>query len=187
MVKRFQHAYNAIEDAYPCIGIDLVATGLVHDESSKSHTLNRFFTKYVDNAHDANGIVLQEETTVVEQSFKATPKKKSTLFFGNVSTPSPQYASPTLPISPVISEETPVEETFQCDRCKHTMPLIEIEEHSDYHFALDLQAEGRITSSTITPSTQTPASNKKGKTTNKKRKVEDEKKKLTMFFQPRSS
>lgn len=183
LMKRFQQAYNAMEDGYPCIGIDLMANGLVHDESSKSHTLNRFFTKSIDSAHDANGIIAHDEV-MIEQP--VITKKKPNLFFSKQQTP--LIGLPPPPISPVIVQQDEPQqkkvETWECDKCKQTILISELDEHTDYHFALDIQREGRLPTGTASPPTQSTNSNKKRKPV---RKEVDKKKKLAMFFQPRSS
>jgi DNA polymerase eta len=107
--------YNSLEDAYPCIGIDLCASGLAEDESSKSHTIHQFFTKSKDtNAHCANGAT----------NVKQLDEKKPALFFFH-------------------NNKQATEETYLCDKCNQFVPIASIEEHSDYHFALDLSNEDR--------------------------------------------
>lgn len=144
--------YNSLEDAYPCIGVDLCASGLVEDETSKSHTINQFFTKSKDtNAHHANGKIIE---------LKHTEKKltrRATLFFNNNS----KQAS--------TSKE---EEMFVCDKCNQSIPIVSVEEHSDYHFALDLLNQDR----------QQPTQKRK----NVVQSTKDEKKlKRSLFFQPK--
>lgn len=126
LTKKFEKAYNSIEDAYPCIGIDLVASGLSLDESATSHTLNRFFNKSSTTAHDANGRN-KEEVPISEKKEEDTKKRSKASFFKNS----------TRTTSNTVSQE----ETYMCDACKKPISILEVEEHSDYHFALNLQEE----------------------------------------------
>jgi DNA polymerase eta len=225
LAKKFQHFFNAIEDGIPCIGLDLVASGLMHDESSKSHTINQFFTISKDSAHDANGIVNNNDVDMTEKEPK---KKKNMLFFAKQTTPTitpkppPPVGSPST--SAVSFEEMKTEEmkteemkeatddvaelfalleesektmaeeseTWVCDKCKKIILLSEVDEHTDYHFALEISQQDRIPPSTATISVSTSSSSSttaKKRKPNKKRNSgnDDKKQKLSTYFQPHSS
>ncbi|KAG2231529.1 hypothetical protein INT48_002923 [Thamnidium elegans] len=142
-------------DAYPCFGLDLVASGLSHDESSKSHTLNRFFTTSSTSAHDAN-------STSHKATDSATTKNEGNrnLFFKK-----------TLPVADAEHAET-----WVCDNCKQTVSIADIDEHTDYHFALEISKQD---DDQIPPNTFVK---RKSPLTN-----EDKKKKVNNFFLPRYS
>lgn len=211
MAKRFQHFFSAIEDAYPCIGLDLVATGLLHDESSKSHTINRFFTRSATSAHDANGIVINNNNNNALDEKETQKKTKNMLIFAKQvspsNTPTPatvSNSSPSISISSMsfseqqdqeMKEEQGTEQedaakTWSCDKCNKTILLSEVDEHTDYHFALEISQQDRVPpSSANTSSSSSSSSAKKRKlnnTKNNRDKKDDKKQKLSMFFQPRS-
>lgn len=151
LLKKFQQSYNSIPYAYPCFGLDLVASGLSHDESSKSHTLNRFFTTSSSSAHLANSTMNQP----------AEPTKTKKLFF--------KKPSPVNFVKPAVDVEHA--ETWVCDNCKQTVSVADIDEHTDYHFALEISQQGDTTS---VKRRKSPPAN------------EDKKKKVNNFFLPRS-
>lgn len=62
---------------------------------------------------------------------------------------------------------------WKCDKCFKSIPIDEVDEHTDYHFALDLQLEERATSQpNVVGSVKRP-------------KVEQGPSKRNLFFQPR--
>lgn len=190
LAKKFQHAYNSQGDSYPCIGIELLASGLVHDESSKSHTINRFFTKSDHSAHDANGVDIPDEVVLSKEPIVTKIEKKpKSLFFAKqpvateTSVPSPATTTTTTTTMEVQPE------TWKCDRCKQNILISELDEHTDYHFALDLQKEDRLPPSTASSSNPSPPV-KKRKTSKKgspSTSESDKKISLASFFRPRSS
>lgn len=188
LAKKFQHAYNSQGDSYPCIGIELLASGLVHDESSKSHTINRFFTKSDHSAHDANGADIPDE--VVHSKEPIVPKiekKPKSLFFAKQPVKTESFVPSSATTTTTTEELQP--ETWKCDKCKQNVLISELDEHTDYHFALDLQKEDRLPPSTASSSNPSPPA-KKRKTTKKGSpsiSENDKKKNLASFFQPRSS
>ncbi|GAA5804315.1 hypothetical protein HPULCUR_009802 [Helicostylum pulchrum] len=147
LLKKFQQSYNSIPDAYPCLGLDLIASGLSHDESSKSHTLNRFFTTSSTSAHLANSTIIHPPP----------PVTKKNLFFKK-----------PLPVKPTDAE------TWVCDNCKQTVSVADIDEHTDYHFALEISQQDSNAPNTSVKRRKSPPTN------------EDKKKKVNNFFLPRS-
>ncbi|CAO3654525.1 unnamed protein product [Mucor hiemalis] len=136
------------------------------------------------SAHDAKGADIPDEMVYDKESAVSTIEKKpKSLFFAK---------QPVAPECSAAASTTAVEaqiETWQCDKCKQTVLISELDEHTDYHFALDLQKEGRLPSSTASSSSPFP-STKKRKITKKgspSTSNSDKKKKLASFFQPRSS
>lgn len=164
LYKKFATLYSSLEDAYPCIGIDLCASGLTEDESSKSLTINQFFTKSKDtDAHHANG------TTVGLKFNKQHDYTSRASFFENN-----KQAN--------ANEES---ETYECDKCNHSIPIVAIEEHSDYHFALDLLNQDKQQQPQQRPPQQRPPQQQKRKNTST---TEEEKKlKRSLFFQPKKN
>ncbi|KAI9349347.1 hypothetical protein BD770DRAFT_446117 [Pilaira anomala] len=136
LFKKFQHTYNLIPDAYPCKGLDLVATGLSHDESSKSYTLNKFFTTSSTSAHEANRNLTFEKHTIKSTTTTTTiideiPKQKSNK--------TPFFPTKQQPSSSSRSQENT--NSWVCDSCNQPIPISEIEEHTDYHFALEISQQ----------------------------------------------
>lgn len=128
MLKKFQHTYNLIPDAYPCKGLDLVATGLSHDESSKSYTLNKFFTTSTTSAHEANrNLTFETHTTILDPKQKTNKK--------------PFFSTKQQPSSSRLQEN---KDTWVCDNCNLPIPISEIEEHTDYHFALEISQQDQL-------------------------------------------
>lgn len=167
-----------MEDGYPCIGIDLMASNLSFDESVKSHTINRFFTKSKDSsAHSANGIEEQllKQSADIESSKSSSNKAQGSLF------------------SKCNGQEQQQQgETYLCDKCNQHILIASVEEHSDYHFAMDLmneerqQAQQNRSSSSPSSNTATPStSTKKRKSQPKRLSEDDRKQKRSLFFQPK--
>ncbi|KAL7320120.1 N-acetyltransferase eso1 [Mucor circinelloides] len=175
LAKRFANMYNSMEDGYPCIGLDLMASNLSFDESVKSHTINRFFTKSKDaSAHSANGTEEQllKQTADTESSKRNSNKIQGGLFS--------KYN---------IQEQQG--ETYLCDKCNQHILVTCVEEHSDYHFAMDLMNEERQrsqqsqSSSSSSSNTASPAPTKKRKAQPKRLSENDRIQKRSLFFQPK--
>lgn len=179
LAKKFAQMYNSMEDGYPCIGLDLMASNLSFDESVKSHTINRFFTKSKDaSAHSANGLeeqlLKQAADTESSKSNNRSNKTQGGLF------------------SRYNAQEHQQSETYLCDKCNQHILIASVEEHSDYHFAMDLMNEERqqlqqnrsssSPSSTTTPPSLAP---KKRKSQPKRLSEDDRKQKRSLFFQPK--
>ncbi|KAI7893560.1 uncharacterized protein EV154DRAFT_501589 [Mucor mucedo] len=94
LMKKFQQTYNALPGAYPCRGLDLVASGFSVSESS-SRSLTSFFSK-----------------APVEPRAKSPPRKE---------------------------KETDLR--WQCDKCQERVHVRDIDEHTDYHFALEISQQ----------------------------------------------
>ncbi|CAG5123627.1 unnamed protein product [Candidula unifasciata] len=92
-----------------------------------------------------------------------------------------------------------VDDFMECDKCGELIPIWEMPEHSDFHFALELQKEtndassaaafsGRSMTSTATKATSLPAIKRKSsspsnaKKGGKKKKVDKSVQPLTVFF-----
>lgn len=104
LIKKFQQAYNALPDAYPCRGLDLVASSFSVAESS-SRSLTQFFTK-------------APSRPVGELS--SSPKKEA-------------------------SSSKIEEDTWECDKCQERVHIRDIDEHTDYHFALEISQQDNTT------------------------------------------
>ncbi|CEP12185.1 hypothetical protein [Parasitella parasitica] len=179
LAKRFEALYNSMEDGYPCIGLDLMASNLSFDESAKSHTINQFFIKSKEaSAHSANG---KEETPprVKPETSIAQCRKNNNIQGG------------------LFSFNEQMGETYLCDKCNQNVPIISVEEHSDYHFALELMNEERqqflqnrspSSPSSAAASNTSPSQLKnatKKRRTNQEKSNQDKKQKKSLFFQPK--
>lgn len=176
LAKRFANMYNSMEDGYPCIGLDLMASNLSFDESVKSHTINRFFTKSKDaSAHSANGT---EEQLLKQTADAESSKRKSNKIQGGL-------------FSKNNIQEQQQGETYLCDKCNQHILVTSVEEHSDYHFAMDLMNEERQrlqqsqSSSSSSSNTASPAPTKKRKAQPKRLSENDRIQKRSLFFQPK--
>ncbi|KAI8365435.1 hypothetical protein EDC96DRAFT_191143 [Choanephora cucurbitarum] len=165
LAKKASVLFNSLNDTYPCYGLDLCAYGLAPDESSKSHTLNRFFIKSdkTISAHHANGLehaMLTNSTTTTSKQQKV---KKNLFHFYMDKTSSHQD-----------------EALFVCDKCQQKVPTNHAAEHADYHFALELSLKER-------EQQRHPTQDKKRKSTVTDQEKQEKKPKKSLFFQPRSS
>ncbi|GAN05400.1 DNA/RNA polymerase [Mucor ambiguus] len=180
LAKKFASVYNSMEDGYPCIGIDLMASSLSFDESVKSHKINRFFTKSKDaSAHSANGIEEQLLKQAVDTETSETSSGSSNKAQGGL-------------FSRSDAQEPQKGETYLCDKCNQHILIASIEEHSDYHFALDLMNEERqqLQQNRSSPSpspnvASAPSTTKKRKSQPKRLSEDDRKQKRSLFFQPK--
>lgn len=173
-----------MEDGYPCIGLDLMASNLSYDESFKSHTINRFFIKSNDaTAHSANGLEelqVDVKPTVVDikNNNNNNNNKAQRGLFSHVTTNN-------------TSHEQQEDETYLCDKCNQNILITSVEEHSDYHFAMDLMNEERqqLHQNRSSPSSPSASPNstavKKRKSKQEKLNEDDKKQKRTLFFQPK--
>ncbi|KAK4521665.1 uncharacterized protein ATC70_004197 [Mucor velutinosus] len=179
LAKKFASVYNSMEDGYPCIGLDLMASNLSFDESVKSHTINQFFTKSKDaSAHNANGIEEQllKQASDTESSKSSSSSKTQGGLFSRYN----------------AQEQQQQGETYLCDKCNQYVLIASVEEHSDYHFAMDLMNEerqrlqqSRSLSSPSSIAASPSSSTKKRKSQPKRLSEEDRKQKRSLFFQPK--
>ena len=197
-----------MEDGYPCIGLDLMASNLSHDESFKSHTINRFFTKSNNaTAHRANGLeeVQQDMKPIVvdtevnnnnnnnNNNNKNNNKNNNS---NNKNDNSNKNKAQKGLFSHVTTSSTSLHEqqegeTYLCDKCNQNILITSVEEHSDYHFAMDLMNKERqqlhqnrsFPSSSSSSSNSTPV--KKRKSKQEKLNEDDKKQKKSLFFQPK--
>ncbi|KAF7729768.1 DNA-directed DNA polymerase eta rad30 [Apophysomyces ossiformis] len=168
--QKFRELFNMIEDPYPCIGLSFQALGLSQDESATSHTISKFFGK--GRLSDGN------------ETFASTSHKPN---------------APTNCITSFFAKEAKREEEgpstrWTCDKCLQSIPYADIPEHTDYHFAMELQEQERVMSSNNDNNTHSTTStgDHPEPVRNEKRKQEDDpngstkKRKRQSFFQSRS-
>ncbi|KAF3940361.1 hypothetical protein ABW19_dt0202327 [Dactylella cylindrospora] len=109
-----------------------------------------------------------------------------TRFFSKENTPSMTDLKPKASTEP---QKQPKEEetSFPCSRCNNKLiPLDELDEHSDWHFAKDLMEEDRIRPSSAA-SASTTTTNTTQKTTKGQKKSQKEEKQQPQPQQPQSS
>lgn len=153
---------SEIGDPYPCVGLSLQATGMMEDESAKTHDISKFFAPKQPSYRDR------------EQQQQPSPP---------TSKPAAQAACSKIGLLAFYSKTTDANQDaadlWTCPKCLKKFPFLEKDEHNDYHFALELQQEERNGLSFANSSS--PAKCKTGKP------LPDSKKpKKNLFFQPRS-
>lgn len=109
----------------PCSGIQFQASGMGQAPSS-SHSIQHFFTKAANNTAANNTVAIndrksQETSKIVVE----TKKKKNDL--------NSFWKSP--PAKSTSSTE------WVCDKCSKKILLKNVDEHTDFHFALELQEQ----------------------------------------------
>ncbi|KAI9480503.1 MAG: hypothetical protein EXX96DRAFT_183314 [Benjaminiella poitrasii] len=164
IAKRCGQLFNSLGDGYPCIGLDFCASNFGSNESSKSYNINQFFSKTTDAIHDSSPDDSTSNNSSQSPSIAVTDtnkkKKGGGLLLDYLAKNSPR-------------EDTTDESTFICERCSERIAVVSTEEHSDYHFALDLMKEERQ------QSPKKRENNEMDEQTIKKRKK-------ALFFQPRT-
>ena len=150
-----------IEDVTPCLGLSLQANGLEHDHSATNHSITKLFAQqqqqkqqedhhvpYLSSNHCETSHIDSDNDTVTKKQ-----QQQQKLSFPSVQSPLPtetttntvaQQKSKKLGIlgfygKNQVDEEEDNDKTWKCDKCFKRIPRDQIEEHTDYHFALDLQ------------------------------------------------
>jgi DNA polymerase eta len=100
---------DVLHDIFPCTLLAIYATGLTPDASVANHTINRFFN---------TSTIAAAGPSVAKPTEK---HKKTTTIKGFLT-------------SPLNDDNT----TWTCDRCQKPIPIEKVDEHTDYHYALDL-------------------------------------------------
>ncbi|KAI7879386.1 DNA/RNA polymerase [Lichtheimia hyalospora FSU 10163] len=200
---RNPEALSSIEGLYPCIGFALQATGLVADEAGKHCDISQFFIQNGESSSFSKKTPTSPSHTPVDElttpssrietsspANEAHSKKGSILEFyskqQDLSPPS--SSSSSSPTTTNKRKPGPLDQFckrnnqhnnqedgkhWTCDKCFKRIPIDAVDEHTDYHFALDLQLEERNTShSSVVRSVKRP-------------KVEQDKAEKHLFFQPR--
>ena len=200
-MQRVTEALSSIEGLYPCIGFALQATGLVADEAGKHCDISQFFIQNGESSSSSKKPPTSPSHTPVNElttpssrletsspANEAHPKKGSILEFYSKQ----QHPSPSPPTTINKRKSGPLDqfckrnnqhnnqhnneeddEHWTCDKCFKRIPIDAVEEHTDYHFALDLQLEERnMNHSNVVRSVKRP-------------KVEQDKAQKHLFFQPR--
>ncbi|KAI9493499.1 hypothetical protein BDB00DRAFT_374221 [Zychaea mexicana] len=197
-----------IEDATPCVGMSLQATGLVMDQSATNHSIAKLFEQQQRHRRPDVGSSSGEQQEHLEHQRLQSPKEQSITMPTTSVTSTQQQVSPSS-IPPkktgllsfyskkILQEEKANHTTTDgdtdnwfCDKCFKKIPRTNIEEHTDYHFALDLQNQERSGSHSNNSNHNNNNSNKRGSPSsstnnnNRKGSPEDVKRKRLFFFQP---
>ncbi|KAI8143863.1 hypothetical protein BJV82DRAFT_87272 [Fennellomyces sp. T-0311] len=115
-----------MEDVTPCVGLSLQATGLAADQSATNHSITKLFAQQQKRLPSEH--IVPQKREAKEQSRNPSflaPKKVGIMSFYSKKKEKPE-----------TSEDI---DTWTCDKCYKKIPRSSIEEHTDYHFALELQ------------------------------------------------
>ncbi|ORY96491.1 hypothetical protein BCR43DRAFT_563787 [Syncephalastrum racemosum] len=166
--------FGKAEDALPCVGLSLNAVAMQSSQTVGNHSISEFFKQGAKEVARMSGETPPRSASPSPQSSmhdngesgnSRSQKSAGILAYLNA----PQSSNSTHSSDP---------NKWMCDKCHKNIPINKVDEHTDYHFALDLQAEDRGSASPSTsPST--------------KRKSEDppatvQKSSKYLFFQRRS-
>ncbi|KAI9270751.1 hypothetical protein BDA99DRAFT_502608 [Phascolomyces articulosus] len=135
------------EDITPCVGLSLGANGLEQDQSSTNHNIAKLFAKqqpkqqlprsssddHIKNSrHNHNDIITNRQKSL-PQTMPITSQKPKEAGILNFFSKKTNVQEKTI----VRNEEEA--DNWTCDKCFKKIPKNEIEEHTDYHFASELQ------------------------------------------------
>ncbi|KAI8979353.1 hypothetical protein BDF20DRAFT_498707 [Mycotypha africana] len=200
LAKRFANTFHSLEDAYPCVGLDLCATGLVPDESATSYTINRFFTKSTDLLADSKpkpSAPREPNNNNNNNPLKKSisPERKGLDLFFAKKEPSASdddddhhhHHRQVQSNQKQVEKEEEDETTFMCDKCQKRISIDSVQEHSDYHFALEIMEQERQNSSLVSSTANHSHSQKRSNSHHREEDTEQKKKKRALFFKPRSS
>ncbi|KAG2219442.1 hypothetical protein INT45_002327, partial [Circinella minor] len=159
-----------IEDVTPCLGVSLQANGLEHDHSATNHSITELFAQQQQQKnqdHHSHSLSPNHYKTLHSNSNNdidtITKDQQQKLSFPSVQSPltTETTAKTITPQKPKkqgildfygknqVDEEEEDEETWKCDKCFKRISRDRIEEHTDYHFALDLQNAERNNNNNI--------------------------------------
>jgi DNA polymerase eta len=204
--SKVKQAFISLGDALPCVGISLVATGLEQDESSKSRSISTFFSKGsiqptqnpTPSLSSTNSATASDKdiSTPIENDL---PQKRKNNLFSYCNTLSPEeyqkqqdqqrQKQTDLQKQEQHTEQGQQGDVWTCDKCHKPIPVLEIDEHTDFHFAMDLQNQEHSQNvQNVRPSTSsnTSSGSKKKNTSRSKNTHPPDKKQKTLFFKPRT-
>ncbi|KAI9260792.1 hypothetical protein BY458DRAFT_516301 [Sporodiniella umbellata] len=115
VAKKLEKLFKSLKYTIPCFGIQFHASTM--EQYTNSRTIKHFFTKAPTKAiamddNTQEAQVLQKETGHIEAKTKKDPQ-------GSITATS----------------------TWTCDKCNINVPLKEVDEHTDFHFAYDLHQQ----------------------------------------------
>ncbi|ORX44461.1 hypothetical protein DM01DRAFT_1329154, partial [Hesseltinella vesiculosa] len=143
-------AYSAgLKDMLPCTLLSAHVSGLVPDASLTSHTISSYFSVAPSSEPPLIGSSTVSTTSPSSPSPTASP---STTFAKNVS-----QADHSSPIS------------WICDRCNNTIPLEQVDEHTDFHFVQDLVDQERASNIPHSSQQKRPSTSSSTSTTSSKK------------------
>ncbi|CEG79770.1 hypothetical protein RMATCC62417_14198 [Rhizopus microsporus] len=113
ITKRLEKAFKSVGSPMPCSGLQFSASNFTQ-RASQSHSLHQFFNK-------------------ISRSLNESPASSSTCS---------QHASDKQKkIAPLWDQDIDESLEYLCDKCHKKILLINIDEHTDYHFALSIQKQ----------------------------------------------
>ncbi|CDS09752.1 hypothetical protein LRAMOSA02429 [Lichtheimia ramosa] len=202
LLQRVTEALSSIEGLYPCIGFALQANGLVPDEAGKHCDISQFFIQNGESSSSNKKADTSSSPTITSSSShtpsasasssspsassnEATTKKGSILEFysktqqppSSSSTSNKRKAGPLDHFCKRRNQDDTKDDNkhWTCDKCSKRIPIDAVDEHTDYHFALDLQLEERASSNNSSSNSHS----------NVKRSKVEQGQSTKLFFQPR--
>ncbi|KAG1407019.1 hypothetical protein G6F60_002507 [Rhizopus arrhizus] len=109
----------------PCSGIQFQASGMGQAPSS-SHSIQHFFTKAANNTAVNNTVTINDRKSQKTGKIVVETKKKKNDLNSFWKSPPAKSTSST---------------EWMCDKCSKKILLKNVDEHTDYHFALELQEQ----------------------------------------------
>ncbi|KAL0084776.1 hypothetical protein F4703DRAFT_1855938 [Phycomyces blakesleeanus] len=190
-LKRVIELFGTIEDPYPCVGISLQANGCAQDESSSSHDISKFLVQRSQKQPPQTNILENKQESQEAQIVRGQPSDRKHGFFAAFHTETQNTPSKTSPRDPEdalsFNLETTSDSLWTCDKCHERIPHTQVEEHTDYHFALEIQVSDRVPTQVNTSSVSIAKPKGKGKRKSKAEISKAEKKhKISTFFQKSS-
>ncbi|KAI9031709.1 hypothetical protein CLU79DRAFT_267836 [Phycomyces nitens] len=184
-LKKVVELFGTIEDPFPCIGISVQANGCVQDTAS-SHDISKFLVQCPQNPVQES--ILSTKHSQEAQIVCDQPSDHKHGFFAAFHTETQNTPSKTSPKDPEgtmsFNLGTSSDPLWTCDKCHERIPHTQVEEHTDYHFALELHVSDRKPAQVNTSSKSILDPKPKLKRKSKTEITKPEKKqKITMFFQ----
>ncbi|CAO3598521.1 unnamed protein product [Absidia cylindrospora] len=114
------------------------STSAIHTSpTSKSSPLELFFANQSKRQHSAS-------TPTLSAPAEKTHSSTNHYFFNDQKDYETEGSIYCQSNDLIIPSETATPTTWTCDQCHQRIPLGQVDEHTDYHFALDLDKEGEI-------------------------------------------
>lgn len=164
LLQRVTEALSSIEGLYPCIGFALQANGLVPDEAGKHCDISQFFIQNGESSSSNKKADTSSSPTITSSSSSSSTSNK-------------RKAGPLDHFCKRRNQDDTKDdnEHWTCDKCSKRIPIDAVDEHTDYHFALDLQLEERASSNNSSSNSHS----------NVKRSKVEQGQSTKLFFQPR--
>ncbi|CAO3620499.1 unnamed protein product [Cunninghamella blakesleeana] len=136
--RKVESLFTAIDIEFPCNHLSVMANGLIPSSIISNRSITSFFpTKFNNHDNTVNNVDEDDEVNIGEMSnleedknnqiitSKKSLKRSLSAFFTNE------------PSTSSNAEEL----AWECDRCYQKVPIKDIDEHTDYHFAIDLSEQ----------------------------------------------